>query len=69
MARTIDEILTTETPEVVTQAKEKAEQMRIEIHMNPPREMEPSLLTGSDCRLTTHLNSHRHQYTLTTVQK
>ena len=33
MARTLDEILTTEIPDVVTQAREKAEQMRLEIHM------------------------------------
>jgi transcriptional accessory protein Tex/SPT6 len=39
MARTLDEILTTEIPDVVTQAREKAEQMRIEIHMNQLREM------------------------------
>lgn len=39
MARKLDEILTTEMPDVVTQAREKAEQMRIEIHMNQLREM------------------------------
>ncbi len=33
MARTLDEILTTEIPDVVTQAREKAEQMRLEVHM------------------------------------
>ncbi|MGE6160641.1 transcriptional regulator [Aeromonas salmonicida] len=39
MARTLDEILTTEMPDVVTQAREKAEQMRLEIHMSHLREM------------------------------
>lgn len=39
MARALDEILTTEIPDVVTQAREKAEQMRLEIHMNQLREM------------------------------
>lgn len=39
MARTLDEILTAEMPDVVTQAREKAEQTRLEIHMNQPREM------------------------------
>lgn len=39
MARTLDEILTTEMPDVVTQAREKAEQMRLEIHMDQLREM------------------------------
>lgn len=39
MARTLDEILTTEMPDVVTQAREKAEQMRLEIHINQLREV------------------------------
>lgn len=39
MARTLDEILTTEIPDVVTQAREKAEQMRLEIHINQLREV------------------------------
>lgn len=39
MARTLDEILTTEMPDVVTQAREKAEQMRLEVHMSHIREM------------------------------
>ena len=39
MARTLDEILTTEMPDVVTQAREKAEQMRLEIHLTQLREM------------------------------
>ena len=39
MARTLDEILTTEMPDVVTQAREKAEQMRLEVHMSHLREM------------------------------
>lgn len=39
MARALDEILTTEMPDVVTQAREKAEQMRLEVHMNQLREM------------------------------
>lgn len=39
MARILDEILTTEMPDVVTQAREKAEQMRLEIHMSQLREM------------------------------
>jgi hypothetical protein len=39
MARTLDEILTTEMPDVVTQAREKAEQMRLKIHMNQLRKM------------------------------
>lgn len=39
MARTLDEILTTEMPDIVTQAREKAEQMRLEIHINKLREV------------------------------
>ncbi|MCE9952128.1 transcriptional regulator [Aeromonas allosaccharophila] len=39
MARTLDEILTTEMPDVVTQAREKAEQMRLEIHLTQLSEM------------------------------
>ncbi|WP_324016933.1 transcriptional regulator [Aeromonas hydrophila] len=39
MARTLDEILTTEIPDVVIQAREKAKKMRLEIHMNQPLEM------------------------------
>ncbi|WP_421265087.1 transcriptional regulator [Aeromonas veronii] len=39
MARTLDEILTTEMSDVVTQAREKAEQMRLEIHINQLREV------------------------------
>lgn len=39
MARTLDEILTTEMPDVVTQAREKAERMPHGIHMNQLREM------------------------------
>lgn len=39
MARTLDEILTTEMPDVVTQAREKAEQMRLEINLTQLREM------------------------------
>ena len=39
MARALDEILTTEIPDVVTQAREKAEQMRLEVHMSHLREM------------------------------
>ncbi|MFM5470581.1 transcriptional regulator [Aeromonas veronii] len=39
MARTLDEILTTEMPDVVTQAREKAEQMRLKIHINQLREV------------------------------
>ncbi len=39
MARTLDEILTTEMPDVVTQAREKAEQMRLEIHLTQLHEM------------------------------
>jgi hypothetical protein len=39
MARTLDEILTTEIPDVVTQAREKAEQMRLEIHMTQLHEV------------------------------
>ena len=39
MARTLDEILTTEMPDVVTQAREKAEQMRNGIRMGQLREM------------------------------
>ena len=39
MARTLDEILTTEIPDVVTQAREKAIQMRLDIHLTQLREM------------------------------
>ena len=39
MARTLDEILTTEMPDVVTQAREKADLMRLEIHLTQLREM------------------------------
>lgn len=39
MARTIDEILTTEMPDVVTQAREKADLMRLEVHLTQLREM------------------------------
>ena len=39
MARKLDDILTTEMPDVVTQAREKAEQMRLEVHMSHLREM------------------------------
>ncbi|MGL6572982.1 hypothetical protein ACSZOD_06410 [Aeromonas hydrophila] len=39
MARTLDEILTTEIPDVVTQAREKADLMRLEIHLTQLREM------------------------------
>lgn len=39
MARTLDEILTAEMPDVVTQTREKAEQIRLEIHMNQLSEM------------------------------
>jgi 2-hydroxychromene-2-carboxylate isomerase len=39
MARTLDEILTTEMPDVVTQAREKAIQMRLDIHLTQLREM------------------------------
>lgn len=39
MARTLDEILTTEMPDVVTQAREKAERMPPGVHMNQLREM------------------------------
>ena len=39
MARKLDDILTTEMPDVVTQAREKAEQMRLEIHINQLREV------------------------------
>lgn len=39
MARTLDEILTTEIPDVVTQAREKTIQMRLDIHLTQLREM------------------------------
>lgn len=39
MARPLDEILTTEIPDVVTQAREKAIQMRLDIHLTQLREM------------------------------
>ncbi|MBL0629001.1 transcriptional regulator [Aeromonas jandaei] len=39
MARTTDEILTTEIPDIVTQARKKADQMRLEIHLTQLREM------------------------------
>lgn len=39
MARKLDEILTTEMPDVVTQAREKADLMRLEIHLTQLREM------------------------------
>ncbi|MHC9244716.1 hypothetical protein [Aeromonas jandaei] len=40
MARTLDEILTTEISDVVTQAREKADLMRLEIHLTQLREMQ-----------------------------
>ena len=39
MARKLDDILTTEMPDVVTQAREKADLMRLEIHLTQLREM------------------------------
>ncbi|MFK7686334.1 hypothetical protein ACI7MJ_22090 [Aeromonas caviae] len=61
MARKLDDILTTEMPDVVTQAREKADLMRLEIHLTQLREMltqagtEPMIC---DCIFRSKMNTY-----------